>query len=300
MLAILCMGIASLFEGVSLGMIIPLVDNILTGRQIQLPTGSYTPSWIFETVQFVNQIPRQTLLNMIAVGLLVLFLLKELFGFCQSYLINDVSHRVMRDLRSGVYQKLLSLSLDFFHRQKTGVLMSRITGDCGVVQYCFCEGLTDLLYQPIQLVVYLVLLLGIRNYFSIPWSLVAVLIFLIPMVIYPVMRIGQRLRKISTLSQQKSGEITTALLEGISGIRIVKVFGTEFFIECYRLLTEIVGQASTVKGGEPHTFFNGRLEAAYRSAATLTFGGGVNEVQRDIIAMSALSMPPASRFANRK
>jgi len=226
-LTILSMAVASVFEGVSLGMIIPLVDNILTGKQIHLPPNQPVPAWVTQLVDRVNHIPPVTLLNTLIIITLSLLFLKLVFTFLSSYFINDVSHRVMRDLRSAIYQKLMGLSLAFFHRQKTGVLMSRITNDCGVLQYCFSEGLIDLLYQPIQLVVYLVVLFSIRNYFSIPWSLIGVLAFLVPLVIYPVVRIGKRLRKISALSQQKIGEVTNTLLEGIMGIRIVKVFGTE-------------------------------------------------------------------------
>jgi hypothetical protein len=75
----------------------------------------------------------------------------------------------------------------------------------------------------------------------------------------------------------------------------VKVMGTEFFVECYRLLLEIVGTAGTVTAGEPGALFGGLLEQAYRGATTLTFGGGVNEVQRDIIAMAGLRLPRAQR-----
>jgi len=75
----------------------------------------------------------------------------------------------------------------------------------------------------------------------------------------------------------------------------VKVFGTEYFIECYKLLLEIVGAAGIVKQDEYHETLHGHLEHAYRSAATLTFGGGVNEVQRDIIAMAGLLLPRARR-----
>jgi len=75
----------------------------------------------------------------------------------------------------------------------------------------------------------------------------------------------------------------------------VKVMGTEFFVECYRALLEVVGAAGTVPAGEPGALFGGLLEHAYRSATTLTFGGGVNEVQRDIIAMAGLNLPRAQR-----
>jgi alkylation response protein AidB-like acyl-CoA dehydrogenase len=75
----------------------------------------------------------------------------------------------------------------------------------------------------------------------------------------------------------------------------VKVMGTEFFVECYRLLLEITGLAGTIAAGEPGCLFGGHLERAYRAATTLTFGGGVNEIQRDIIAMAALGLPRSRR-----
>jgi alkylation response protein AidB-like acyl-CoA dehydrogenase len=73
----------------------------------------------------------------------------------------------------------------------------------------------------------------------------------------------------------------------------LKVMGTEFFVEAYNLLLEIVGAAGLAIEGEPGALFGGKIEAAYRSATTLTFGGGVNEVQRDIIAMAGLGLPRA-------
>jgi hypothetical protein len=75
----------------------------------------------------------------------------------------------------------------------------------------------------------------------------------------------------------------------------VKVMGSEAFVECYRLLLEITDAAGLVRAGEPGALFGGLLEQAYRSAVTLTFGGGVNEVQRDIIAMAGLGLPRARR-----
>jgi len=75
----------------------------------------------------------------------------------------------------------------------------------------------------------------------------------------------------------------------------IKVMGTEFFVECYRLLLEIVGAAGLIREGEEGALFDGHLEKAFRTAATYTFGGGVNEVQRDIIAMAGLFLPRSRR-----
>lgn len=74
-----------------------------------------------------------------------------------------------------------------------------------------------------------------------------------------------------------------------------KVFGTEFTLEAYRLLMEIVGSSAYLEEGTPAAALSGRLERAYRSNTIFTFGGGTNEIQRDIIAMIGLGMPRAPR-----
>ncbi len=74
-----------------------------------------------------------------------------------------------------------------------------------------------------------------------------------------------------------------------------KVFGTEFYTEAYRLMMECLGEEAYVQGGSPGARLRGRIERMYRGSLILTFGGGTNEVQRDIIAMVALGMPRAPR-----
>ncbi|MED5801998.1 acyl-CoA dehydrogenase family protein [Gordonia sp. Z-3] len=74
-----------------------------------------------------------------------------------------------------------------------------------------------------------------------------------------------------------------------------KVFGTEFATEAYRLLMEVVGPAATLRQGSAGAHLNGRLERFQRTSLILTFGGGTNEIQRDIIGMLALGLPAARR-----
>ncbi len=75
----------------------------------------------------------------------------------------------------------------------------------------------------------------------------------------------------------------------------IKVFGTEFYLEAFRLLMEIVGPSAPVKFGSPEAVLKGRLEARVRSMHILTFGGGTNEMQRDLIAIFGLNMPGSPR-----
>ena len=74
-----------------------------------------------------------------------------------------------------------------------------------------------------------------------------------------------------------------------------KVFGTEFAVEAYRLLMEVLGPAAVVRSGSPGEVLAGRIERAHRAALILTFGGGTNEVQRDIIAAVGLGLPFSRR-----
>jgi alkylation response protein AidB-like acyl-CoA dehydrogenase len=75
----------------------------------------------------------------------------------------------------------------------------------------------------------------------------------------------------------------------------VKVFGTEFTLEAYRLLMEIVGASAYLEAETPGALLAGRLERAYRANTIFTFGGGTNEIQRDLVAMIGLGMPRAPR-----
>lgn len=81
-------------------------------------------------------------------------------------------------------------------------------------------------------------------------------------------------------------------MEEASGL---KVFGSEFYVRAHRLLLEILGAAGTVQTGSPGAVLEGHVERHYRATLVLTFGGGTNEIQRDIIAMAGLGLPRARR-----
>ena len=76
----------------------------------------------------------------------------------------------------------------------------------------------------------------------------------------------------------------------------IKVFGTEFFCDAYQILMEIVGQSSALTLGSPAAALDSRLDRGFQGTTILTFGGGVNEIQRDLIAMFGLGMPRTPRM----
>ncbi|MBV6756523.1 acyl-CoA dehydrogenase family protein [Rhodococcus opacus] len=98
----------------------------------------------------------------------------------------------------------------------------------------------------------------------------------------------------STGASEATGD-DSAQAPGPEAASANKVYGTEFATEAYRLLMEILGPSATLRQNSPGVLLRGRLERMHRSSLILTFGGGTNEVQRDIIAMTALGLPPAKR-----
>ena len=222
-----CMVATSAFSGISFSMIIPLVDNIIAGKKMVIPHGELLPKLIKDLVDAVNAMPPIALLNKITIIFLTLWFLKNFFEFCQSYFMNDVAQRVIRDMKNIIYKKLLTLSMDFYSKNPTGRLMSRVTYDAAVIRDAISTGFMDLIYQPVQLIIYLTMLIAVKIYFAISWWFILVSLFLFAMVIYPVVRIGKRLKTISRQSQEKMGDITTTLHETISGVRVVKAFSME-------------------------------------------------------------------------
>ena len=226
-LAVVCMILSTLFSASPLGLLIPLIDIIVSGKKITFPQGVHPPEFIQNLVDRVNSMEPITLLQYMGVALFFMFLFKGIFDFLRMYFMSDVSQRVIRDVKNDIYSKLQKLSLEFYANKPTGELMSRITYDAAVIRDAISSGIADSFYQPIQLIFYAFLVVTCKIYFNIPWKLIMISLVLFPIVIYPVVRIGKRLRKISRDSQEKVGDINNLLLETISGMKLVKSFCME-------------------------------------------------------------------------
>jgi subfamily B ATP-binding cassette protein MsbA len=231
-LAILFMLLFGIFEKVSLGTIIPLIDNILSGRDIIMPGQVYAPHFITELVGKINILGRKSPLKLLywVIGIgTILMLLREVSSFFKSYFMRDVSERVVRDIKDAIYNKLLSLSLDFYCKNPTGKLVSRITYDATLIRDSITTGLMDLLDQPIQIIIGFFIIATLKFYFNISWLLIFLSVVLLPAILYPVRQLGRKLKKLSRQSQEKMGDINVTLYETISGIRVVKAFSMESY-----------------------------------------------------------------------
>ena len=107
-------------------------------------------------------------------------------------------------------------------------------------------------------------------------------------------RIYARLEFLKLINWKVAWTATQGHLD-VADASTTKVFGTEFYMEAFKLMMEIVGQAGYLTRGSPEAVLAGRLESYARSLVILTFGGGTNEIQRDLIAIFGLGLPRSLR-----
>lgn len=168
---------------------------------------------------FINK--DKVLLNILPLALLAIFLVKGVFYFIYSYLLEWVGQCVIRDLRNRIYTHLNRLSLSYFHHTPTGELISRIINDVNLLQGAVSHALIRILRDFVSVIGLLVVI------FIMDWRLALMSMIFLPMAAAPIVIFGKKFRRVSTRYQKSVGDATNILHETIGGARIVKAFCME-------------------------------------------------------------------------
>ena len=170
---------------------------------------------------FDSVLPKNEDLGRVGVLILATYFAKGLGSYVSSFLMTDVGQRVVRDLRNQLFRHTLDQSAAFFARRTSGQLVSRITNDVTQVQSVVSETVADLIRESMAVVGFAATL------FFIDWNLALVVTTAAPLVVYPLVRLGQRVRRVSRRGQEEIEHVTHIATEGLAGHRIVKAFGAE-------------------------------------------------------------------------
>jgi subfamily B ATP-binding cassette protein MsbA len=183
-------------------------------------TGSAGLAWLIQPI-LDRALPNQERLVLTAWAIVGLYLLKGVGSYVSTYLMAGVGQRVVMDLRNALYRHILGQSAGFFAQRTTGQLLSRIGHDVSQVQQTVAETAGDLARESLALVGLVVLL-----FWYDAWLAVFCLISA-PLVVYPLIRLGQRVRRTSRRSQEALEQLSHISVEAFTGHRIVKAFGSE-------------------------------------------------------------------------
>ena len=170
---------------------------------------------------FTDEHGASVVLLLLGVFLVVMTLFKTACYFGSSAAIIPLRTGIVRDIRTKVYDKVVSLPIGFFSKERKGDIIARMTGDVSEVENSIVTSLDMLIKNPIFILIYF----GTLIYIS--WELTLFTICVIPVLGWVMGSIGRKLKAKSLVAQQKLGETTSQMEETLGGLRIIKAFIAE-------------------------------------------------------------------------
>lgn len=246
--AILCMIFYVVFSAFSLTTILPFL-NVLFGQEnktvkkevvVQPPAtpevGSVDeivnnkkglPDFkaLFEQKinEFLQHYTRVQALQILCVIILVGFFFKNLFAVGQNFFMAPVEQGFIASLRDELFEHFHRMSLSYFHGERAGMLISRVTNDVTIINASIAAAINSLFRDPLALVIYLSLMIMIS------WKLTLAVFILFPLAGWVLSTLGNKLKQDSQRMQERLADITSVLSETLYGIRVVKAFAMEQF-----------------------------------------------------------------------
>ncbi|SFD37671.1 ABC transporter ATP-binding protein [Algibacter pectinivorans] len=198
--------------------ITPLVEPVYEG--LSNLKDYYKDYLAYQVSLYTDNDPQKALLMVVSL-IIVLFLLKNIFGYLANYFMVFLRNGVVRDIRNTVYKKTVELPLSYFSEQKKGDIMTRVTADVSTLQYSMLPALELIVREPLTIIFTIIMMLLISVKLTI-----FVFIF-IPLSGLVISRIGKSLKRKSDRVQKEQGITLSTLEETLTGLRIIKGFNAE-------------------------------------------------------------------------
>jgi subfamily B ATP-binding cassette protein MsbA len=194
--AFLCSGLVAVMAGAYAWLVQPVLDDLFIRKD-------------------------EVLLTILPLAVLAVAALKAAFSYGQNYLMSYVGYRVIADIRQELFGQFLRLPVGFHEANTSGRLVSRVINDVNLMAQAVSGVLKDVLQHGLTFLA----MVGVMFYRH--WALAAVSIVVIPLTLRTMIRMGDRLRRLATMGQERIGDMASAIQEALGGIRIVKAFGQE-------------------------------------------------------------------------
>lgn len=175
---------------------------------------------VFDDV-FTNGTPG--LLMLVCGGIFLAFVIKGLSSFGEAVIMTYVGQRIISDLQNRLFSHLMCLDLTFFHNNSSGDLLSRFTNDINLMRNAVAATLVGMGRDSFTLL-FLVALMFYRD-----WTLACIAFLIFPLAVFPILRIGRRMRKVANNTQEDLATFTGRLTQIFQGIRVIKAYQTEAY-----------------------------------------------------------------------
>ena len=237
----------------------------------------------------------------ISIAVLVTFAIKGFANYAQSVIMHYVGQRIITDTQHRLYGHLTRMDLGFFHQTPTGSLISRFTVDINMMRAAVSNALTGIGKDFLTLI-FLVGVMFIQDRYL---AVIAFVVF--PVAILPIVKLGQRIRKVTVSTQEEIGQFTTLLEQTIQGARVVKAYRMEEYEKGrFRKIAERVFQL-VFKSARIRSMASPIMETLGGVAVALViFYGGFRVIEESMnpgaffsfITALLLAYEPMKRLAN--
>jgi len=224
-LAVILMALVGAAEGFTALMVRPVFDRVLKPSSDGNASPLVTLPWNHRTI-YLNSFFPSTIHNpwtIFAISLLAIAIVKGIAEFSGTMIVQYIGLAVVTDLRNQIFGKLIRQPIGFFQNHPIGRLMSAVISDVERVRNTLSDWLADSLHQVFSLAALAAVM------FFVNWKMALGSMLLIPLVAWPIGKLGRSIRRSSEKSQARLGELTQIIQENIAGNRVVKAFGMEDF-----------------------------------------------------------------------
>jgi len=192
------------------------IGGLSTGGAVDLNEKLKLIAW-----NFIGEGDRFEVVKRSVVIFFLAYFLRNFFIVAQLFFISFVEQRVIRDIRDKLYSHLLKQAISFFHRRKSGELASVVLNDVALLNDKMMKAIKFSMREPFVILIFLFLL------FTISWKLTLVTLIVLPFAGIMIDKLGQSLRRKSRRMQEALSDLTSMIYERLSGIRLIKIAGTE-------------------------------------------------------------------------
>ena len=180
---------------------------------------NYTYSHLFDTYD------RQNVLLLLAAVAIIISFLSNLFRYLGSWTIENMRTRTLQKMRNEMFSRVMDMNVGYFSDQRKGDIISKITSDVGVVQFCITNTLQVSFREPFLIIGYIVMMIAIS------WELAIFSVLFLPLVALLIGNIVKRLRHPARTNQKRMGEMVSTLDESLSGIKVIKSYNATEYIK---------------------------------------------------------------------
>lgn len=225
----------ALFNSLTFMLIIPILNTMFDANYSfeyveKLPPLELNQDYLATLFNFAyshifEQYDRQNVLMLLAIVAICISLMSNLFRYLGAWTMENMRTRTLQRMRNEMFSRVMDMNVGYFSDQRKGDIISKITSDVGVVQFCITNTLQVSFREPFLIIGYIVMMVAIS------WELAIFSVLFLPVVALLIGSIVKKLRHPARTNQQRMGEMVSTLDESLSGIKVIKSYNATEYIK---------------------------------------------------------------------